>query len=399
MSIEEIFNLIRKNLNEFTKEISEEKEQAEFMASFLEKSKIISVRLNEKSYGRNFEFMNIFKKEKRDKYISDYKEKVKEYNQDLELCNSIKLYFGKNQFQKKVINFSALFVVLNLVNDSIDSSIDKDMFAKIFGMAIYNNNKIYERSPKEKNQDLNSSDIVQKKEAQAVLNLKPYFSSDGSVIANENVNLFIDSIFELFALYFDFCESEMSQKKCGFSAILLIKQMKEQLLAANSAKLNSLESCSNNTNVMLSKKQRRDLIEQLRINEQELAKYFDGEKILIPCNSIEEFSDLVKSCNLSEEDKNRIISKMKTFLDRNKALNNILFLTLEEQKVYKAAIEKQIGNVQIKAYLEEINLLLEMYKETLSIEDKKYIENEVRILIKSLGFLLNIKPMSLNLQN
>lgn len=76
--------------------------------------------------------------------------------------------------------------------------------------------------------------------------------------------------------------------------------------------------------------------------------------------------------------------------------NKISFLTLEEQEIYKLATEKQLGNIQVKNIIEEINMFLEMYPSS-SSEDKEYIQEEVKSLITNLRYILNVNPAELKL--
>lgn len=399
MTIEEIFKLIKKGFSDYIKEISEEKSRNELIANFLDKSDIIAVKLNDSSYKSKYEVQKVLPKEESATYVETFREKVTESNYNLETLNLIKSYFGKEEIQGKVENFSLFFVVLNIINKNIGFVIDKEMFARIFGMAIYNNNRIYDKSPKEKNKGLNVQDDAFRKETTAIIKLKPYFSYSGSIIANDDVITFVDGLFDLFETYYDNPESDIIMEDCNFNATLFIEYMQEQLLIANSNKRYMDDDLGTNylEATKVSKKERREIIEHQRQDEQELARYFDGEKILIPCASIEKFISLVNSCNLSEENKKRIITKMQTFMSKEN--DRIQFLSDEEQEIYKLAIEKQLGNIQVKTYLEEIYILLEMHKEGLSSEDKLCIENEVQAIIKSLGFLLNVRTTSLSLQN
>lgn len=302
MTIEEIFKLIKKGFSDYIKEISEEKSRNELIANFLDKSNILAVKLNDSSYKSKYEVQKVLPKEESDAYVETFREKVTESNYNLETLNLIKSYFGKKEIQGKVENFSLFFVVLNIINKNIGFVIDKEMFARIFGMAISNNNRIYDKSPKEKNKGLNAKDSAFKKETTAIINLKPYFSSNGSIIANDDVITFVDGLFDLFETYYDNPDSDLIMEDCNFNATLFIEYMQEQLLKASS-NVKQEEKEVKEVKEVISKK-------QLRLNEQELAKYCDGEKILIPCESLEEFKKLVYSCYLSDEQSIRIITKM-----------------------------------------------------------------------------------------
>ncbi len=395
MSIEEIFELIRKGISSAIRESNEEKIRNEFLADFLDKSKFLAVKVNNKPYKNNLEVKRILEQEQSDNFVKAFQEEAQNYSFNLETLYKIKSYFGKREIQGRVENFSLLFVVLNMVNRDSNFVLDKGMFLKVFGMAIYNNNKIFEKRVKERNKCLNSKDYFLRKETKAVINLKPYFNAFGDVIANDDTITLVDNLFDLFATYYDNEESDKLLEECNFNATSFIQYINEQLLIANSNKKYIEDDLAPLSEKTISKSERRQLKEQQRLNEQELATYCDGKNILRSCDSLEGFITLVNSCNLTNENKDRIISKMNTFLSKETISSNIAFLTDEEKEIFKLAQEKQIGNIQIKDYLSEINILLEMFHDNISKEDKEYIENEVRNIIKSLGFILNINPLSL----
>ncbi len=389
MSIEEIFDLIRKKLGNYIKQSDLERKEFEYISNFLKKS-------NNNLYEKHFEEKKAINEELKNKYICEYIKAAEDYEGNEKAYSLISSYFGKNKIQRKVTNFSTLFVVLNIINKDVDFVINTEIFAKIFGMAIYNNNRIYEKSPKEKNKDLNNSDRSIRKETQAVLSLKPYFSSDGSILANDDETKFINSLFDLFALYFDFSFSDLLKDEFDYSMLLLLKLMKNQLSVANSNKTYIEDDLGVVGKKVISKSERRELMEQQRLNEQELATYYDGEKILRACNSLEEFMTLVNSCNLSGENRTRIITKMQTFLNNNSSLKKISFLTLEEQEIYKIAQERQFGNIQVKELVGEIELFLEMNNENISKEDKECIENEVKEKLSRLKWILSNATLKLS---
>ncbi len=392
MSIEESFELIRKGLSVAIKESNEKKIRNEILADFLAKSELLAVKVNDEN---NFEVKRVLEQEQSDDFVKGFKEEAQNYSFNLETLYKIKSYFGKREIQGRIENFSLLFIVLNMVNRDSNFVLDKATFLKIFGMAIYNNNKIFEKKVKERNKCLNSEDYFLRKETKAVINLKPYFNAFGDVIANDDTVTLVDNLFDLFATYYNDEESDKLMEECNLNATTFIEYIYKQLLVANSNKKYIEDDLIPLEEKIISKNERRQLKEQQRLNEQELATYFDGEKILRACDSFEEFITLVNSCNLTNEDKDRIISKMNTFLSKETISNSIAFLTEEEKEIYKLAQEKQLGNVQIKDYLDEINILLEMFNDNISKEDKDYIENEVRKIIKSLGFILNVNSLSL----
>ena len=357
------------------------------IADFLDKSAILAVKVNEKN---NFDVKRVLEQEQSDVFVKEFKQEAQNYSFNLETLYKIKSYFGKRDIQGRVENFSLLFIVLNLVNKDTNFFLDEAIFLKIFGMAIYNNNRIFEKRIKERNKCLNSKDYFLRKETEAVINLKPYFNAFGDVIANDDVTTLVNNLFDLFATYYDNEESDKLMEECNFNATTFIKYIYEQLLVVNSNKTYIEDDLGPKIDEeFMSKKQRRKLLEQQRLNEQELATYFDGEKILRPCSSLEEFENLLDTCDLNEENKTKIVKKMQTFLSENDKLKKISFLTLEEQEIYKLALKKQLGNIQIKELIEEINILLEMNNEEISKEDKEYLESKVRDLITILSFKLN----------
>lgn len=382
MPIEEVFDLIKKAINNKPIKYFEDKiKEIKNFQAFITKNKLISLEKQSTWARKSLDMENVFETGKFKELAIDFERRIAEYEEKCAMCRDVKSYFGKNQIVKKVINFSDFLILLNMINVDIDYVIDEKMFARIIGLAIYNNNRIYEKSSKALNKDLNSESILIRRETEIIRALKPYFNASGNIIANEHVSFFVNKLYDLFEPYFDE-EKDKEVIECQeYDPVSVIFLMKRQLFDANSK--------------VVSQKQKEVISKnQLRLNEQELAKYYDGEKILIPCESLEEFKKLVYSCYLSDEQSARIISKMETFMSKED--NKILFLTLEEQKIYKLAIEKQLGNIRIKNIIEEINMLLEMYPSS-SSEDKEYIEEEIKSLISNLRYILKVNPAELKL--
>lgn len=389
MTLEETFKIIREFLNDGIKHYENN----------IEKIKTLDGEVCHKlqtGYFSRRELKENLKKYKQQK--EEGEEIILDSQQKLDAIRIMRGFFGKSHIMKKVVDFEVFLINLNYINFVLDSVIDNSLIAQIIGMAIYNNNKIYEKkSNLEK--DLNSKYDYLRKESQAVVTLKPYFREDGTVIANNNVDLFVNSLTTLFTVCSDrIINIGAMPKEKEFTVFMLIELMKENLLEANRNKPKVVEPSNTAIKPIATKMERRQIMEQSRQNEQELATYFDGEQILRPCTSMEEFEILVNKCNLSEENKTRIITKMNTFLNKNSSVEKISFLPMEEQEIYILALEKQFGNIQIKEVIEEIDLLLEMYKEDLSTEDKKCIEDEVKTIIERLRFMLNINAKELLLQ-
>lgn len=220
MSIEEIFELIRKGISSAIKESNEGKIRNEIIADFLDKSAILAVKVNDKN---NFDVKRVLEQEQSDNFVKAFQEEAQNYSFNLETFYKIKSYFGKREIQGRVDNFSLLFVVLNMVNRDSNFVLDKGMFLKVFGMAIYNNNKIFEKRVKERNKCLNSEDYFLRKETKAVINLKPYFNAFGDVIANYDTVTLVDNLFDLFATYYDNEESDKLIEECNLNATTFIE--------------------------------------------------------------------------------------------------------------------------------------------------------------------------------
>lgn len=400
MTTEEAFKIIRNFLDEVIGIYKNQIEELEEQISFIEKGKVLAVTGYKKwAETGKAEVDNILEIKEFAELKERIKETILEQKEKYSACCRTRECFGKKGIIKKVVDIEAFFINLNVINYGLKNIIDRETIAKIIGMVIYTNNSIYEKKKTELENALNSEHSYLKKECQAVISLKPYFNSDGTIIANSNIGLFVENLTTLFTVYVDRNIDTGIPKEEYFSVSMLIDLMIEELLKANRNKPKVVEPSNTAIHPIVTKKERRQIREQLRQNEQELATYFDGEQILRPCASIEEFESLVNSCNLNFENKTRIINKMKTFLSKSNFLNEIPFLNKEEQEIYKLAIEKQLGHVQVKTYLDDLYTLLEMYKEDLSSEDKICIENEVQTIIKSLEFLLNVRTTSLSLQN
>lgn len=400
MTTEEAFKIIRNFLDEVIGIYKNQIEELEEQISLIEKSKVLAVAGYKKwAETGKAEVYNILAT----KEFTELKEKNKatilESEEKYSACCRTRECFGKKGIIKKVVDIEAFFINLNIINYGLKNIIDRETIAKIIGMVIYTNNSIYEKKKTELENVLNSEHSYLKKECQAVISLKPYFNSDGTIIANSNIGLFVENLTTLFTVYVDRNIDTGIPKEEYFSVSMLIDLMIEELLKANRNKPKVVEPSNTAIHPIVTKKERRQIREQLMQNEQELATYFDGEQILRPCASIEKFKLLVDNCNLSEENKARIISKMNTFLNKNSSLEKISFLSMEEQRMYKLALEKQLGNIQIKKVIEEINMLLEMNDDSISKEEKEYIENEVKALIDRLNFILNSKSIVLGLQN
>lgn len=387
MSIEEAFKIIRNFLDEGIKSLKKN------IAEIEEIDKKVELYLNPNIISPD----EIILKKKSDiaKYI-EYRDKAHkgslESKEKIEKLYEFREHFGKAHLLKKVIDFEAFLINLNKTNFVLEFPIDNDTIAKIIGHAIYNNNAIYEKSRKELNKDLNHQNELQREECQIVRNLKPYFNAQGEVIANQDVFLFREYIFELFTLYPDREKVKEIPEDKEFSIFMLINLLTEHLLEANQKQV-KVEGVKPIIKPVLTKKEKREIEEQRRLNEQELATYFDGEQILRACPNLEEFRILVDACNLSTEDKKRIKTKMQTFLNSNSSLEKISFLSMEEQEIYKLALEKQLGNTQVKELIKEIHTLLEMNYEEISTEDKIFIENEVKDIINRMKYILNIATL------
>lgn len=387
MTLEESFKLIRDLLDDAIKHYDDTIGQLENYDAIVERD--IRNRPNLKDA---LEVRKKYKslKEEMGNVVLESKKRCERISQTRE-------FFGKSHILKKVVDFEAFLINLNHINFVLNNSIDNKIIAQIIGMAIYNNNKIYEKKGNLE-KDLNSKYVYLRKECQEVVALKPYFREDGTIIANDDVDLFVNSLTALFTVNHDrTIEIEIPKEKV-FTVSMLIELLKENLLEVNRNKPKVVEPSNITIKPIVTKMERREIIEQQRLKEQELATYFDGEQILRLCASIEEFEILVNACNLSEENKTRIISKMNTFSNKNSSLEKISFLSMEEQEIYKLALEKQLGNFQVKELIEEIHTLLEMYKEDISNEDKKCIEDEIKTIIERLRFMLNINVKELLLQ-
>lgn len=395
MTLEEAFKLIRVFLNDGIKIFKENISKIEEIDSEAESY------LNPELYSPK-ELILLFKdkssileylqhRDKAHKVSLESKAKIEELRDFREI-------FGKSHLLKKVVDFATFLINLNFINYNLENSIDKKIIAQIIGMAIYNNNKIYEKK-EALEEDLNSKNSRLRKECQAVTALKPYFAFDGTIIANTDVDLFVNRLTDLFSVNPTRNINTIVPKEKDFPVSMLIELLKENLLEVNRNKPKVVEPSNTTVKPIATKMERRQIMEQSRQNEQELATYCDGEQILRPCASIEEFEILVNGCNLSEENKTRIITKMNTFLNKNNSLEKISFLSMEEQEIYKLALEKQLGNIQVKKVIEEINMLLEMNDDSISKEAKEYIESEIKSLIERLSFILNSNSIALALQN
>ena len=390
MTIEEAFKIIRNFLNEGIKHYEDTIQELEkIIKDDVELINPINVSPRTLlSKFTTYEDVNKFtqSREKTKKMLSDSKAHLTTLRQNRE-------FFGKSRILKKVVDFEAFFANLNYINYILEFPIDREIIAKIIGNAIYTNNEIYDRNKKELENDLNSKHSFLRKECQLVRELNSYFNKEGEVIANLDISEFLLDLTMLFNINQDRTIKREIPIDKQFSHTELIGIMTNNLLEVNKNIQVVQEKII--LSPIITKKERRQLVEQQRLNQQELATYFDGEKILRPCSSLEEFENLLNTCDLNEENKTRIVKKMESFLNKNDDLRKISFLTLEEQKIYKLSLNKKLGNSQIKELIDEIDLLLDMNNESLSKEDKECLENEVKTLIERLKFILNINVLSL----
>lgn len=389
MSIEEIFKALRRTNNSILKEFIEDMEELKKSINTLENNTFLS-------FNEGPVIIDHFKKAFTDEHIEKEKQRLKDELSITEIAYDIFLQIknclGKNRIMGKVFDFGKFYIGLCHINKESTNNFDINVIAKIIGMAIYNNNALYETNPKSLDKDL----LNEGSETKAVLELKPYFNKEGDVVSYGTPKHFIDNLFILFEDSIITNDENMFKQEYGTNFEALIRFLSYKLIDAKPIKEETtiIETTIKKDIPKLNKEERRRKRAKQRQNEQELATYFDGEQILRSCESIEVFEKLVLSCYLNEEQSIRIITKMKTFMSKEE--NKIPFLTLEEQEIYKLAIEKQLGNIRIKNIIEEINMLLEMYPSS-SSEDKEYIQEEVKSLISNLRYILKVNSAELKL--
>ena len=391
MTIEETFKIIRKFLNDGIKHYEDTIKELEEMIK--DDDELINpVNVSPKTLLSKFKYQEdvdkfLQSRESTKKILFDSKKHLKTIRQNRE-------FFGKSHILKKVVDFEAFFANLNYMNYVLEFPFDREIIAKIIGMAIYTNNEIYDRNKKELENDLNSKHSFLRKESHLVRELKPYFNKDGEVITNSDISEFLFDLTMLFSINHDRIIEQKIPLDKQFSVSELIGLLTNNIIETNKNQV-IVEEQKKVIDTIITKKERRQLVEQQRLNEQELATYFDGGKILRACDSLEDFVLFINSCNLNAENKTRIINKMQTFLNKNDDLRKISFLSQEEQKIYKLSLNKKLGNSQVKELIDEIDLLLDMNNESLSKEDKECVENEVKALIERLKFKITFNSLSL----